>query len=95
MNNKHTILDRVIHGSELASQPLPTVPLVEVMGFTRVLIENHSCISSYSHHEIDVQVRNGFITVCGEDLHLARMSAEQLVITGSIQQIRLHGGKNG
>ena len=89
MENRRSILYRIIQDSELASQPLPTVPLVEVMGFSRILIENHRCISSYSPQEVIISVKNGYITVGGLGLQLAHMSSEQLVITGSIQKIQL------
>jgi sporulation protein YqfC len=92
MKNSRSILDRVIRNSELGAQPLPAVPLVEVMGFTRILIENHKCISSYSTQEIIIRVKSGLITVEGLNLHLAHMSSERLIITGSIQKIQLLSG---
>ena len=95
MKNRHSILDSFIHCSELSSQPLPSIPLVEVMGFSRVLIENHKCILSYSLNSIDIQVKHGLITVQGEELHLAHLSQEQLIITGVIHKILLNGGMNG
>lgn len=95
MKKHSSILDRVIHGSELSSQPLPGVPLIEVMGFSRVLIENHLCVCSYSLQKIEIRVKSGFVTVGGEGLHLVHMSPDQIVITGSIQQIQLYGESNG
>lgn len=95
MKKHSSILDRVIHGSELASHPLPSIPLVEVMGFSRVLIENHECVCSYSLEQIDIRVKSGYIFVRGLGLHLVHMSPDQIVITGSIQQIQLHGENNG
>lgn len=94
MKKSRSILSQVIHGSELPSHPFPTVPLVEIIGFSRVLIENHVCISSYSIYEIDIKVKQGVITVCGEGLHIARMSPEQLVITGTIQRLHMQGGSH-
>ena len=92
MKNSRSMLDRVIRNSALGAQPLPAVPLVEVMGFTRILIENHKCILSYSTQEIIIRVKNGLITVEGFNLHLAHMSSERLIITGSIQKIQLLSG---
>ena len=92
MKNSRSILDRMIRDSELGAQPLPAVPLLEVIGFSRILIENHKCISSYSTQEVIIHVKNGLVTVEGLNLHLAHMSSEHLVITGSIQKIQLVSG---
>lgn len=89
MKRNLSILQRVIHSSELSSQPLPIVPLVEIVGCSRVLIENHTCIASYNTQEICTRVKYGMIIIRGDHLHLAYMSAEKLVITGSIESIHL------
>ena len=94
MKKNQSILQRVIHGSELASTPLTAVPLIEVSGFEKVLIENHSAIASYDSQQICIQVKRGNIFVCGHELHLAYMSQEKLVITGIIENIQLIGGSN-
>lgn len=75
------------------AESLPRVPLVEIVGQRRVLIENHSGVMSYSAIEICVKVKYGVVCVCGEGMHLANMTKEQLVITGHIGEIKLMGGK--
>ena len=89
MKRNQSILQRVIHGSELPSQPLPVVPLVEIVGQSRVLIENHTCIAAYNAQEIYARVKDGMIIIRGNHLHLAYMSGEKLVITGTIESIHL------
>lgn len=90
MKRKQSVLEQVIHGSELYAQPLPTVPLVEIVGYKRVLVENHTCIDSYCPQEICVRVKYGCVTICGNSLRLDYMSPEKLVITGSIRCIQLN-----
>ena len=90
MNRKKSILEQVLHGSELYVQPMPSVPLVEIVGNQRILIENHTCIDSYSSQEICIRVKYGYITINGDHLFLNYMSPEKLVITGSICCIQLN-----
>lgn len=75
---------------------LPGVPLVEITGDHRVLIEHHRGVVAYGCQEICVRVKYGRISVRGSALRLARMTREQLVICGCIegvQLIRSGGGK--
>lgn len=68
---------------------LPGVPLVEITGTRRVLIENHMGVVAYGCDEIRIRVRYGMLAVCGSSLNLARMSKEQLVICGCINGVQL------
>ena len=77
---------------------LPTpVPLVEIAGERRILIEHHLGVRSYTEEMVRVRVRYGEIQVCGRDLCIARMTREQLVICGTIDAVQLVriGDKNG
>lgn len=76
---------------ELDVQPMPGLPLVEIVGQGRVLIENHLGVCAYGREQICVQVKYGQIAVRGRGLELARMSREQLVITGRIEAVCLMG----
>ena len=66
------------------------VPLVELAGCERVLIENHTGVLAYSPEEIIVRVSYGCLQVNGENMMLAEMRREQLVITGKIHGVNLH-----
>lgn len=77
--------------AHLYGEPLPGIPLVEIWDQKRVLIENHQGIVGYGCEEILVKVRFGRICVCGENLKLAKMSKEKLVITGKICAVNLQG----
>ncbi len=78
---------------ELGDGVLPVVPLVEISGDRRVLIEHHQGVVAYGRHEICVRVRYGVLSVRGSGLNLARMTKEQLVICGCIECVHLI--KNG
>lgn len=75
--------------ADLPSEPLPGVPVVEVAGENRVLIERHAGVTEYSRERICVKVRYGLVCVCGCGLELTRMTREQLVISGRIDCVRL------
>ncbi len=70
---------------------LSKIPLVELAGQKRVLIENHSGVLAYSPEEIQIKVSYGKLSVCGEGLSLLEMSHEQLVIRGQIEYLHLMG----
>ena len=76
----------------LYGEPLPGVPLLELSGDDRVLIENHKCVSSYSAGEITVRVAYGTVCIRGRALVLACMGKDQLVIHGKIDWIGLERG---
>lgn len=82
-------LQRIADGADLSAETLPGVPIVELAGDSRVLIEQHSGVTEYSREQISVRVRYGTICICGCNLELALMTRQQLVIIGKINCIRL------
>ena len=92
--NRKQIAQRLIFAADLPDAPLPGLPLVEISGQNRVLIENHLGVTQYGRESISVRVKFGQIRVSGCDLELARMTKEQLVITGRIDGVSLYRGCN-
>ena len=88
---KYNILSRMSDAADLPLEPLPGIPLIEIAGERRVLIENHCGVTEYGCNEICVNVTYGKICVCGNKLELSRMTKHQLVITGYIEKISLIG----
>lgn len=72
------------------SNILKKIPLVELAGQNRVLIENHLGVLAYSLEEIQVKVSYGKVMVTGNNLKLMQLSREQLVITGHIDTLQLY-----
>ena len=81
-------LSRITEDMDLSA---PSLPLVEIVGTNRVLIENHGGVSGYGPECIRVKVKYGQICICGKYLEIARMTKEQLVITGRIREVKLLG----
>lgn len=81
--------ERLADSADLSGEPMPGVPVVELAGDRRVLIERHSGVTEYSGERICVKVHYGVVCVCGCGLELTRMTREQLVITGRIDAVQL------
>lgn len=91
MDRGKRIFREIAQGMYLESEPLPGIPLVEIYNQNRVLIENHMGVLRYGHCEIQIRMRFGILCVCGKSLELARMTKEQLIITGNILEVKFLG----
>lgn len=70
---------------------LSLLPIVELVGQRRLLIENHQGVLSYATNEIKVKVSYGCIAVEGDELQLMEMSRVKLAICGRIDGLRIFG----
>ena len=72
-----------------SNEQLPGVPIVELAGDRRLLIENHRGVTEYGSERICVKLKYGILCVCGCEMELAKMTKEQLVITGLIGSVTI------
>ena len=86
-NLKASFLNKKCMNTELR----PAIPIIEICGNTRVLVENHSGIVGYCDNEIRIKAQYGCICVYGNHLKLSRMSKTKLVITGRFLGLELQG----
>jgi len=93
MGNKRSFIERMVTAVDLQDEPLPGLPLVEIAGERRVLIENHRGVMEYGTQTIRVKVKFGHICVCGSGLELSRMNRGQLVISGRVDAVQLIRGR--
>ncbi len=89
MGQRETLLERFTRSLNLHTEPVPGLPLAEIAGSGRVLIENHKGIVQYSCNEILTKVCFGYLRICGKDLNVLQMTKEQLVIGGCIDAVQL------
>jgi sporulation protein YqfC len=82
-------IERLAETTDLQGEAFPGQPLIELYGDRRVLIEHHDGVTEYGREKIQVKVRYGYVCVCGNCLELARMTADQLVITGRIDSVSI------
>lgn len=89
MGTDGTWKDRFRQHLSGVSEPMPGMPLVEIAGQGRILIENHRGVCSYGREQIRVRVKYGQIEISGCGLVLGCMSRERIVVTGHIDAVRL------
>lgn len=88
-----SILRRLTERAGLPAESLPGVPLLELSGDDRILIENHECVIGYSDKEIEVRTKFGLYKISGDAMVLACVQKEQLVIHGKVDSILLIRGR--
>ena len=86
------MFDWIMTQVNLPSEPPPGKTLVEIMGDSRVLIENHGGVTCYNTKKINIKTSYGLLCISGCGLALAHMSKLQLVITGCVDCISLVRG---
>ena len=92
MASKDRLIDKFAFHAELPSESAPGMPLVEIFGCQRVLIENHKGVTMYGCNEICVKVSYGQLSIRGSGLELARMTKQQLIISGQIEGVSIYRG---
>lgn len=70
---------------------LSLLPILELVGQRRLLIENHQGVLAYAPNEIKIKVSYGCITVVGNELQLMEMSRVKLAICGRIDGLQILG----
>ena len=93
MKQPSNLMRRMGGQAVISGQPLPGIPIVELAGDRRVLIENHFGIQEYLNHCVKVSVGFGCVWIEGSGLEIVCMSANQLVVTGIIESVKLERGR--
>ena len=83
------IMQRITDAADLQDELLPGIPLVEIAGDGRVLIEHHFGVTEYGRCQVCVRVKYGFVIVTGSRLEFSRMTRDILIISGRIDCVRL------
>lgn len=89
MKTNRSLSNYLARSVDLDTEPIPKLPLIEVVSDKRVLIENHLGVTVYSTNEIRVRVSFGIVQICGNGMRLARITKEQLVILGCVNCVNL------
>lgn len=90
MKGRGNWMRKLAEGMELPAESMPGLPLVEIAGDRRVLVENHGGVCQYGPEQICVRVKYGIVSVRGRGLEIAKLSREQLVISGRIDCVSLN-----
>ena len=76
----------------IPDQTLPGVPIIEIFGDTRVLIEGRCTVVQYDITCIRLQNTCGTVCVTGNGLKMAELSMMQTIITGCIDNVSIFKG---
>lgn len=85
-------IQKIVNAANLPYEPIPGLPLVEITGDCRVLVERHRGVIAYEKDLVRVKVSFGQIIVCGCGLELTQMTRNQLVISGRIASVSVQRG---
>lgn len=82
-------LQHLADRTELDMEVMPGLPILEIAGDRRVLIERHNGVVEYGQERIRVRVSYGTVCITGCGMELVRMTHRQLVIAGRIDSVCL------
>ena len=88
------LLQKLAEHTDLPGEIPPGMPVVEIAGEGRVLIERHNGMVEYSRERISVRVCYGTVCVCGAGLELSLMTKQLLVISGQINCVQVLRRRN-
>ena len=92
MHKSNSLWSKLTLAADLPDEPIPGLPLVEIVDNSRVLIENHKGVNEYGENLIRIRVAFGSVCVCGQKLELAHMDKGQLIVCGVIESVQLNRG---
>lgn len=92
MGNGKSMHLGTIHCKREYNNRIYTMPLVEICGQKRVLVENHLGIVDYTLQQVSIKVYFGFINIQGSSLKITKMCKEKLVISGNIDAVNFQRG---
>jgi sporulation protein YqfC len=89
---KDSLGSRLMAAADLPGESFPGVPLIEIAGDKRILIEHHNGVIQYGSENIRLKVKYGQVCISGELLKLSHMTKGQLVISGQIDSVHIIRG---
>lgn len=91
MRDRKHLWETAAKAADLQTEAVPGMPIVEICGRQRVLIEHHYGVTEYGDKSICIKIKYGRITVSGSCLNLCRMTKQTVIITGNIDSVHLDG----
>lgn len=84
---EHGVLSAVAELFDLPADIVAGLPHLEMVGSRQLYLEHHTGILAYSDTQIDANTAAGVLRICGEQLTLLAMTAEELRIGGTIRSV--------
>ena len=83
------LMERAADLLDLPADLLAGVPRLELVGDRELRMENHKGILAYGDSEIHISGGIFIVKISGHDLELRAMTGFEVLITGTIEEIRL------
>ena len=80
---------RAVCAAGLPEDVMLGAPRVIICGRGRMMMENHQGIVEYGPEKLRVQTAQGIVSVEGENLTLASLGEEDLMVTGEIRRVEM------
>ncbi|MFZ5817676.1 MAG: sporulation protein YqfC [Bacillota bacterium] len=88
MQRRGGLRDRLVSLLELPGDAMLDVARVTLVGDMEMVIENHRGLTEYTPDRVVMTVPEGLLAVDGEDLKIAAISPEQVILLGKIRGMR-------
>lgn len=79
-----------IDALELPKDVMLGLPNIEIDGNRELFISNHRGILNYDRQNIEILAKDIHIEVKGKELYIESYSAEEIAITGYLEEIRFY-----
>ena len=89
MEKRKPMLSLIAEAVDAPQELLPGMPLIEITGSQRVLIENHCGVTEYERDLIRVKLSFGEVILHGSAMKITRMMKNKLVIPGNFSGLEL------
>lgn len=76
---------------ELPQDIFLDLPRLTVLGNIQMLVENHKGIIEYTPVLVRIRLKQGELIIGGSDLVLSNLQAEQILVEGTVNEIRFNG----
>lgn len=73
---------------ELPQDIVLDLPRVTMLGNIQLLVENHKGIIEYTPVLVRIRLKQGELVIYGSDLVLGNLQAEQMLVEGTLNEIR-------
>ncbi len=86
MNLIKSIKKGLSEGIELPNEIILNVPLITIIGRSKIVIENFKNIVQYSNEIIKINTSCGIFKVAGKNLFLKELNKNKILIKGTLSQ---------
>lgn len=76
---------------ELPQDIFLDLPRLTILGNIQMLVENHKGIIEYTPILVRIRLKQGELIIGGSDLVLSNLQAEQILVEGTVSEIRFNG----